>query len=97
MIHFHVTKEIFELIRKGEKDHEYREVKPSWEKKLKARLLPFEARIWNAYTKENIAVVVVSVVKVPTVDIPNDFYRSFIRTPFAFDVCFREPNQRRLA
>lgn len=38
MLTFHLKKEWFDKIKAGEKTHEYREVKPYWDKRLKEYL-----------------------------------------------------------
>jgi len=88
MIRFHVTNEIFELTKTGQKKHEYRDFTGYWKSRLSKINESTDAEIIRGYTKDvlSIRILDVSVIPIDAIDVPS--YRSFIKTMHCYDVEF---------
>lgn len=86
MLEFHVTEEIFNLVKSGNKFHEYREYNPYWIKRLSNLLPPLMANIVKGYSNEKIPIIVMKINVIETNMIDTPFYRDFINTIHCYDI-----------
>jgi len=89
MLEFHVTNEVFELVRKGEKLHEYRNFNNYWKGRLGKIKKPTNAKIVRGYTKDKIPIRIVEISFYKSNKIVNPFYRNFITTSYCFDIEYK--------
>ena len=88
MLHFHVTNEIFELVKNGEKTHEYRNYNNYWFSRLNDICEPTDAVIVRGYTKDKIPIRINDISVILKDEIDNSFYKGFIKTRRCFDIEF---------
>lgn len=89
MLEFHVTNEIFELVRKGEKTHEYRNFNNYWKGKLSKIKEPTKAKIVRGYTKDKILILIEEISFYNSSKIVTPYYRNFITTSYCFDIEYK--------
>jgi uncharacterized phage protein (TIGR01671 family) len=87
MLKFHVTKEMFELVKQGHKSVEYRNKLNYWKKRLDNIVVPSESAIVKGYSSEAIPIIIqnIDVVDRGSIDIR---YRVFIKTNEAYAIYF---------
>jgi len=88
MLEFHVTNEIFDLIKSGIKTHEYRDFSDYWKNRLSKINEPTEAKIVRGYTKSKIPIMMIDVAVIPRCAIDVKAYRDFIKTMHCYDIEF---------
>ena len=86
---FHVTNEIYELIKSGNKTHEYRDFSEYWKDRLSKINEPTDARIVRGYTKDRIPIRIIDIAVIPRDAIDVEAYRDFIKTMHCYDIEFK--------
>ena len=89
MIEFHVTKEVFQDVKNGNKLHEYREYKTYWKNRLEKIVVPEDGLIAEGYSKNKILITILEINAMNKLYINNRFYRSFIKTNWCYDIRYK--------
>ena len=89
MLDFHVTKDIFKDVKDKKKYHEYRELKPYWDKRFNGVKTPCRGRIFQGYTNHIIEITILSINIIKREDIQNEKYRSFIHTQLCYNIEYK--------
>jgi len=89
MLEFHVTNEIYDLYKRNQKHHEYRDFSDYWISRLSKVNEPTNAMIVRGYTKDKIPVLIEDVAIIPRDSIDVPAYRDFIKTMHCYDITLK--------
>jgi len=89
MLEFHVTEEIFNLVKSGNKLHEYRDFSKYWIKRLSKIQPPIYAFIVRGYTKDKIKIIVENISVIPREYIDVLAYKDFIKKMYCYDIEYK--------